>query len=368
MRVQLVDPAAYTPPYDHALAAALARAGAEVELITTRFAHGKVTREGGYEVRELFYSRAARLARSDRSRRLLRGLEHLPGMLAHRRHAREAELIHYQWLPLPRLDARLLAVVRPRVFTMHPRLPVPGSRRGRALRGLLGRMDAVVVHTEHGRRRLAGEFGVAPERLEVIPHGALEHLARLPVEKPLAPELDGAEGPIALAFGLIRPYKGTEVLLDAFARIEGAELWIVGRPMMAMERLHELARRAPGRVRFLERFVEDAEIPALMRRADLVVLPYLEVEQSGVLYTALAFGRPLVLSDVGGFPEVARHGAARLVPSGDPDALAGVLSELLSDAAERERLAQAALAASRGPYSWDEIGRRTLALYRRLLG
>ena len=62
---------------------------------------------------------------------------------------------------------------------------------------------------------------------------------------------------------------------------------------MPMEPLHALAARVSGRVRFVERFITEPEIPAFMRRADLVVLPYRNIEQSGVLYTALAFGRPL---------------------------------------------------------------------------
>jgi len=86
-----------------------------------------------------------------------------------------------------------------------------------------------------------------------------------------------------------------------------------------------------------------------------------------VLYTALAFGRPIVASAVGGFPEVVRdHGAGRLVPPDDPDALAATLRELLAQPAERARLGEAALAAAQGPYSWDSVAKRTLALYRRL--
>jgi glycosyltransferase involved in cell wall biosynthesis len=134
-----------------------------------------------------------------------------------------------------------------------------------------------------------------------------------------------------------------------------------------MEELRELAAQAPGTVRFVDRFITDPEIPAFMRRADIAVLPYRNIEQSGVLYTALAFGRPLVLSAVGGFPEIAEQGAARAVPPGDPVALAATLNELLADGAERERLAAGALALAEGPSSWDEIGRRTVALYQRLL-
>jgi glycosyltransferase involved in cell wall biosynthesis len=369
MKVHLVDPPAYTPPYDHALAGALARAGVEVELVTSRFAHGEVPRGEGYSVDERFYRRASAAGLGDRRRRLLRGIEHLPDMVRYRRAAvASADVVHYQWLPLPRLDRHLLAPLHPRLFTMHWRLPDSGSRIATTLRRLLARMDAVIVHSEHGARRLAREFAVAEQAIEVIPHGAFDYLTRQSRELPLPAELGEVEGPVILAFGLVRPYKGTEVLLEAFARLEGAELWVVGRPMMAMRELREAAARAPGRVRFVEEFVPEAQIPAYMRRADLVVLPYRNIEQSGVLYTALAFGRPLVLSKVGGFGEIGALGAARLVPPGDSGALAEALGQLLADPAERRRLGEAALAACSGPYSWDRIGERTAALYRRLLG
>ncbi|CAN5491666.1 hypothetical protein BH20ACT15_BH20ACT15_09550 [soil metagenome] len=368
MRVQIVDPAAYTPPYDHALAGALARAGAEVELVTCEFPHGSVPREPGYEVTELFYRRSAAAgSANDRVRRALRAAEHVPGMLRHRRHAHSADVVHYQWLPVPRLDRGLLAGVHPRVFTMHWRFPEPGTPIARTLGALLERMDGVVAHSAHGADRLVSQFGVDAGRIEVIPHGAFDYLTRQPSEDPLPADLAEVEGPVILSFGLIRPYKGTDVLLEAFARMrEDAEVWVVGRPMVPMEPLRALADAAPGRVRFVDRFVPDSQIPALMRRADVVALPYRNIEQSGVLYTALAFGRPLVLSAIGGFPEVAELGAAHTVPPGDPAALAAALDELLADPSERARLGQSALAAAEGHYSWDEIGRRTLAFYERL--
>jgi glycosyltransferase involved in cell wall biosynthesis len=368
MRVQLVDPAAYTPPYDHALAGALARAGAEVELVTSHFSYGPVPEEQGYEVRELFYRRSSRESVGPRRRRLLRAAEHVPDMLRFRRLAESADLVHYMWLPIPALDRRLLAPKRPRVYTMHWRLPEAGSRIARTLTGLLSEMDAVVVHSEHGARRLEADFGVPRERLRVIPHGAFDYLTRQEDEMPLPAELREVTSPVVLAFGLVRPYKGTDVLLEAFRHVEGAELWVVGMPRMPMDELRELARRAPGTVRFVDRFVTDPEIPAFMRRADVVVLPYRNIEQSGVLYTGLAFGRPLVLSAVGGFPEIAEQGAARLVPPEDPEALAEALRELLADRSARDALADAATKAAATTYSWERIGEATMALYGDLLG
>src|SRR5512133_2765074 len=189
MRVQIVDPPAYTPPYDHALAGALARAGAEVELITCRFPYGTVPREQGYEVRELFYRRSSREGNGALRRRLLRAAEHIPDMRRYRRVAEQADLVHYQWLPIPALDRRLLPPKRPRVYTMHWRLPEAGTRVARTLTRLLAEMDAVVVHSEHGARRLQADFGVAPEMLRVIPHGAFDYLTRQADEAPLPAEL-----------------------------------------------------------------------------------------------------------------------------------------------------------------------------------
>ncbi len=366
MRVQLVDPSAFTPPYDRALAAALARAGAEVELLTSRFLYGPVPEPEGYRVRELFYRRSAARGLDAPYRRAFKAAEHLADMRRLRGEI-DADLVHYQWLTMPTIDSRLLPSRRPRVMTAHYVLPpAPSLRQVSTARRMFGAMDAVIAHSEHGAGRLHEEVGVDPARVRVIPHGAFDYFTRLPAEKPLPAELEGAEGPVILFFGLLRPYKGLDTLLCAFRELRGAELWIVGNPRMEVEPLRRLAAEAPGRVRFLTRFVEDAELPAIFRRADLVVLPYRDAEQSGVLYTGLAFGKPLVLSSVGGFPEVAATGAARLVPPEDPDALAAALGELTADPQARERLSSAARAAATGPYSWDAIARQTLMLYEEL--
>ena len=366
MRVHIVDPSAFTLPYDHALAAALASAGADVELITSRFAYGEPPEPDGYAVRELFY-RHARGRAGSRARLAAKLVDHVPDMLRYRDVARSADVVHFQWLAVQAVD-RWLLPRRPSVLTAHdllPREPRPGQAY--AQRRLYEAVDAVVVHSRYGRDQLVGRLGVDASKVRVIPHGAFKHLTTQPGELPLPGELR-AESPVVLFFGLLRPYKGLDVLLDAWRGIDDAELWIVGRPRMTIE---PLRARAPANVRFVPRYVSDAELPAFFRRADVVVLPYSRTErfdQSGVLATALAFGKPTVVSDVGGFGEVAAAGAARLVPPNDPGALHDALERLLIDPQEREGLAWGALAAASGPYSWQEAAGQTLALYRELVG
>jgi glycosyltransferase involved in cell wall biosynthesis len=370
VRVHVVDPSAYTPPYDHALCRALASAGAEVELYTSRFAYGPVAPAEGYVRHETFYRAAARL-RDARARRLVKLAEHVPDMLRYRAAARSADVVHFQWLTVQHLDGHLLprrgsgTAPRPAlVLTAHdilPREPRPGQRD--AQRRLYERFDAIVVHSEHGRERLTGELGLDPARVHVIAHGVFEHLAAQP---PAAPgeSLPQTEVPVVLCFGLMRPYKGIDVLLEAWRGIENAELWVAGMPRMDIS---PLLAAAPENVRFFPRFITDGELPAYFRRAELVVLPYREIEQSGVLFTALAFGKPLLLSDVGGFPEVAETGAARTFPAGDASALHGALQGLLEDRAALEEMAGNARAAAAGAYSWDAVAAATLELYESLL-
>jgi glycosyltransferase involved in cell wall biosynthesis len=367
MRVHVVDPSSFTRPYDHGLCAALARAGAEVELITSEFPYGNSLPPDGYALSESFYRHALGPGGS-RLRRATKLAEHVPDMLRYRRAARAADVVHFQWLDVQWFDRHLLPD-RPVVLTAHdllPREPRPGQVR--AQRRLYNVADAVVAHSNYGRERLIEGLGVAAEKVHVIHHGAFEHLTRLADERPLPAELRWVDRPVVLFFGLLRPYKGLDTLLEAWRGVHGAELWVVGRSMIDVGALRA---KAPQGVRFHTRFIADSEVPAFFRRASAVVLPYWRTErfdQSGVLATALAFAKPIVLSDVGGFGEVAAQGAGVLVPPEDPRALADAVNGLLADPDRLLGLARAAATAAAGPYSWDGAARRTLELYRGLVG
>jgi glycosyltransferase involved in cell wall biosynthesis len=254
------------------------------------------------------------------------------------------------------------------------------------------------VHSQHGRARLIDELGVDGELVHVIPHGVFTHLAERPPGSPSPRSPFETDKPVVLCFGLMRPYKGIDVLLDAWCGVEGeeplddAELWIAGMPKMDITAFLEVVGQAgqghsqrgalrpqargvettrdtrDPHVRFVPRFIGDDELPAYFERADLVVLPYLQADQSGVLFTALAFGKPLLLSDVGGFPEMTSTGAARVVPTGDARALGQALRELLHDRAALTEMCVKARAAADGRYSWESVARAHVELYEQLLG
>ncbi|HWD70005.1 MAG TPA: glycosyltransferase family 4 protein [Solirubrobacteraceae bacterium] len=364
MRVDLVDPPAYSPPYDHALAAGLARHGAAVRLVTSAFAYGDAPAPDGYTRDELFYGHAFG-APGSRLRALSKRAEHPLDMLRYRPAAvRGADVVHFQWLTVPRLDLRLLPR-RPTVLTIHDPL---GRAREPLPAAAFKCVDAIVVHSSYAREQVIAQHGLEPERVHVIRHGVLgagEAFATARV-RTLPAELNDTGEPVVLSYGLIRPYKGIEALLEAWRGIEHAQLWIVGRPMMDVSRPLAAAGWAGPNLRLVPRYVTAAEQAALFHRADIVVLPYERGQRfgfSGVLATALGHGKAIVLSDIGGFTEVGALGAARLIPPGDPQALRETLVELIADPDQRARLAAAAAKAAAEQYSWDAAAAATLALY-----
>src|SRR5207245_11181503 len=147
------------------------RGGVDVQLVTSRFAYGQAPAPEGYARRELFYRRAWGAAGS-RLRRAAKLAEHVPDMLRYRALARaEADVVHFQWLDVQWLDPWLLPP-RPVVLTAHDLLPrEPRPAQTAAQRRLYDAVDAVVVHSRHGRAGLVERLGLAAEQVHVLPHG-----------------------------------------------------------------------------------------------------------------------------------------------------------------------------------------------------
>jgi glycosyltransferase involved in cell wall biosynthesis len=350
MRVVLADPPAFTPTYDHELAAALARAGAEVELVTSRFRFGDVPEPDGYTRNELFYPLSSRLFQRSRLRLPLKAAEHPLGLAALRR--RRGDVLHLQWLAAPELDARLFRPHLPAVFTAHDLLPRRTAKRADLWRQLLARFQRVVVHSENGRETLEG-IGVAADRLRVVPH---------PVFPSDPARTD--DGRTVLSFGVIRPYKGLADAIEAVRRT-GARLLVAGDPLEPLEPYRAAA--AGLDVDWRLGYLSPAEVDRAFGDATIAVFPYKpELDQSGALLRALGAGVPAVAYDVGGVAEPVRQfGAGRVVPPGDVEALAAAVHELLSDPAALEE-ARVGARRAREELTWDAAARAHLAIYEEI--
>jgi glycosyltransferase involved in cell wall biosynthesis len=351
MRLLLVDPASFTPQYDHELASALVRAGVDVELLTSHFRFGDPPQADGYMRSEIFYPLSNRLFQRSRARLPLKAAEHGVGLIRIR--SRRGSVVHHQWLAAPEIDNRVLRMLRPAVFTAHDLLPRRTARKRGLWTKLLTRFSAVVVHSERGREAL-GELGVEPERLHVIPH---------PVFPSDPPRRD--DGATVLALGVIRPYKGLGDTIDALGRLPDARLLVVGDPLVPVERYREAA--GPS-AEWRLGYAGEAEIDRALGEATIAVFPYRpEIDQSGALLRALGAGVPAVAYDVGGLAEpVRRFEAGRVVEAGNVEALSEAIRELLSDPEALER-ARAGARRARETLTWDASAADHVRLYEGLL-
>jgi glycosyltransferase involved in cell wall biosynthesis len=349
MRVVIADPPAYTPPYDRSLATALASAGADVELVTSRFRFGEVQRPLGYSARQWFYPLSSQMG-SSRMRLAVKALEHPVGMaqLAMLR----PDILHVQWFGAPEADRWLFRPRSPVVYTAHDVIPRRTASKTAIWRTLFSRIDRVVVHSEHGRESLAA-FGIPGERVRVVPHPAFR-----------ADVVRADDGRTALALGLIRPYKGTEDAVEAVLRARDSRLLVAGDPRIELDGLRA---RAGERVEWRLGFLPAEEIRRALSEATVALFPYrAEIDVSGALLQVLGAGIPAVVYDIGGLGEVVgRYGAGAVVAPGDVAAMSAAVERLFDDPASLEK-ARAGADRAREELTWEASAAAHLELYREL--
>ena len=267
------------------------------------------------------------------SERLVDSLAPWTGWRAGRRIAGlRPDVVVVQWwqpffAPSMRALARGVAHAAPVVFLCHNVLPHESRPPDRVLARMgLGGADAFVVQSREDGRRL--EQLLPGARWAFNPHPIYDVFDRGRFDRESARAHLDLEGDVVLFFGLVRPYKGLGTLLEAFARlleVRPATLVVAGEFYEPREPYDRLVGRLglEGHVRWIDRYVPDEEVEPLFRAADVVVLPYRSATQSGVVQTAFGFARPVIVTRVGGLPDVVRDGETGfVVDPDDPTALA----------------------------------------------
>jgi D-inositol-3-phosphate glycosyltransferase len=242
--------------------------------------------------------------------------------------------------------------------------------------------DHIFVHTQKMKNELLEDFGVCEQAVTVIRHpinDAFPDTQLTPAEA--KKRLGIADGEKTLLFfGRIRPYKGLEYLISAFRQLlpsdKGYRLIIAGEPKKGSEKyLHEIQQATSSadvadRIIRKIQFIPDEEAELYLKAADVLVLPYKDIFQSGVLFLAYSFGLPVIASDVGSFREVILEGQTGfLCAPGDPADLARTIrtyfeSDLYANLKSRRPEIRDYAHAH---YSWDAVGELTRNVYAELL-
>ena len=292
-----------------------------------------------------------------------------------------ADLLHAQWwsLPLAIIYGCICAIFKlrgkPVVFTVHN---VLGHERSQlfetASRWLFKLGDHFIVHTREGRRQMQVHYAIPDDRISVISHGSLDFHVKNYMDRDTIRQEFGIDPghKVILLFGAVRPYKGVDTVLKAFSKVlpevPDALLMVAGKLWQNWEPYQELMNTLPiaDSVRTFLEYIPSGEVYKYFEAADLVILPYHHFDsQSGVGGTALSFRKPMIVSDVGGLPDLVKNRKYVISPK-DTYAFARCMIECLKD---QSRLAAMAADAETvaAEMSWSSIAQKTCAIYNNLL-
>jgi len=294
------------------------------------------------------------------------------------------DIVHVQYLPMLKwkvpLDLWFLALCRKRgsrvVLTVHDLLPHDTAEEHKQMfLKLYAMVDGIICHSDNIKMRLTEEFQVSEENIKVIPHGPFFYdLENVDTHKILnALEIPRGK-PLMLWQGIIFPYKGVDLLLDAWQSVEqavpGAMLVIAGTgPTELLEAIRGQVNQCNfQQVRLHFQFITTEELVALYRAADIVVYPYRAITTSGSLATGLALGKAIVASDLPVFRELLTDGKnALLVNPRKRDELSRALIRLSLDSDLRDQLASNTRSMNFGEASWRSIAEQTIDAYAFLM-
>lgn len=293
-----------------------------------------------------------------------------------------ADIFHAQWWSLP-LFPVTYTIARamktrgiPIVVTAHNVSAHEGGGGYVRASGILFRMaDRVLVHSEANRARLIEQYALPEGKAVRVAIGAymgdVEALARDEALRVLKLPQDRR---YLLSFGTIRPYKGVDDLIEAFARIAPdhpeVDLLIAGKPWTAWEpyarliETHGLQERAHL---FLDYIPED-RVRIFFSAADITVLPYRHFDaQSGVCAVAMPYRKPVIVSDAGGLPEWVDRGPDWVVPAHSPEVLAARLAAFIRNREEETRAFAPLAERVLHRFSWEGIAEKHVEVYRQVL-
>lgn len=278
--------------------------------------------------------------------------------------------------------SHLLTLLRelkmPIVPTLHTILQRPNPDQRAVLDEIIGLSQSIVVMSEKARSLLCSVHNVPAEKVVLIPHG----IPDLPATEPetLKKEM-GLEGKkVVLTFGLLSPDKGIEFAVEAMAKVPDATYLVVGQTHPHVRRHSGEAYReslmakatefgVADRVKFIDRFVDDAELARLLKMCDVYVTPYLKEEQitSGTLAYTVGNGKAVVSTPYWHAQELLADDRGILVPMRDSSALANAIGELLTDDERRHTIEEKALAMGQ-EMRWPAVGKAYVNTFEQAFG
>jgi len=383
MKIAIIDPSCFTPQYDHALCNAISNQGCEVIFFGSRYLYEEFYFRSNYIKTNLFYNFTNRLYHNKPNgflRAEIKGIEHLKNMYELKSFLKKIKpsIIHFQWMPLPFVDKyfiKSLKTIAPCILTLHDVFPYQNAPSSKIqllnFSNALKDFDHLIVHTSSAFKKIIEEFNIPECRISIVPHGIFEHYKQQVIYN-----TDSDDYNSIVFFGTLKPYKGLDILIEAYARLplelqKKYKLVIAGVPKMNLCKLKDLAEKVgvDKNIEWHLGFIPENKVGAILNKAVIFVLPYRFFEaQSGALMAMLPFSRPFIVTNIESFREILKDGVhGYLVEPNDVTSLTSALNKILSDPQKLKTMADSVSSLLNDEFSWDKIACKTIKIYRNLI-
>ena len=277
-------------------------------------------------------------------------------------------LIHFEGVSLRLFWLQLELRRIPVVLSIHDAEPHSGERDWRSDLGkflTFRRVGQFILHNKALQKSFQTRHSVSADKLSVIPFGVCD------VFREWANESVSENDRTVLFFGRLSPYKGLEVLYQAAPlvaqNVPDVRFIVAGRPVQGYHPPTAPALPNGGRIEVIDQYIPNDHLAQLFQKATMVVCPYVDATQSGVVLTAYAFGKPVIATTVGGLPEYVEDGKTGcLVPPRDPDSLSEAITRLLQNPMLRQQMCKHVKEKANTSLSWKRVAEQTLSIYERI--
>ncbi|MGD8306654.1 MAG: glycosyltransferase [Ignavibacteria bacterium] len=291
--------------------------------------------------------------------------------------------VHFQFF---RFKFDILFIVFLRLFnvklihTAHDVLPHETKRIDYFLNNLLYKAShKLIVHSSYINNKLSSVFKIKKGKIDIVPHGNFDIYQS---DSPISVEEARKEfnlkpdDKVVLFFGFIREYKGLDTLLDSYPIVHeknpDIKFIIAGSiPSSTLARTYEEKMSTFQNEKCIIahfKFIPSEQVATYFTAADFVVLPYKDIDHSGIVHMAYSFEAPVIASNVGDFPETIDEGkSGYLVEKNNPEALAEAIIDAFKNSDTRQNMKNYIKELNKNKYSWDESARKTIETYKTLI-